>query len=312
MKKKKNKFYNLFVPSSSNNYRAKILHLPSLVVLVFLFLLSQTGTALIALSRPAVLGYSSQITLERIVELTNQERTKMGLNGLTMNKDLNEAARRKAADMFVFDYWSHNSPTGRDPWSFFREVGYDYLYAGENLARDFSSAEAVVSAWMASPTHRDNLINDQYLEIGVAVVEGELGGMQTTLVVQMFGASSKTVASESSDEANGLIEAASILAEQGGSSQAGSQQETLFQAEEGLAHQNRTELVNPLTISKAIAVFVLSLLIVALLIDRLVVSRKGISRLAGNNWTHLGFLVVILLLVLLSQPGTILRSISSL
>lgn len=312
MKKRARTLKRLFIPSSANNYRARLLHLPSLVIVTFLFLLVQSSLSLLALGRPSVLGYSSQITPDRIIELTNQERANLGLGELVVNSQLNEAAQRKAANMFAFDYWSHNSPTGRDPWSFFKEVGYDYLYAGENLARDFASAEGVVAAWMASPSHKDNLVNDRYQEIGVAVVEGELGGLQTTLVVQLFGTPVKTLAQRPVKE----------TAASGGSRDQIKTREEAFPSEEttllssgsglGLAEKLPQEPINPLTITKVVGVFVLGLLIGALVVDRFVAVKKKAARLAGDNLAHISFLAVIILIIILSQSGTILESVSNL
>lgn len=313
MKKRVRTLKRLFIPSSANNYRAKLLHLPSLAIVTFLFLLVQSSLSLLTLGRPSVLGYSSQITPDRIIELTNQERANLGLGELVVNSQLNEAAQRKAADMFTFDYWSHNSPTGRDPWSFFKEVDYDYLYAGENLARDFASAEAVVAAWMASPTHKDNIINSRYQEIGVAVVEGELGGLQTTLVVQLFGTPVKTLVQKPVKETAAL----------GGSDQDQTQtREAVFPSEKTslLSSDSESELadkssqnpINPLTITKVVGVFVLGLLIGALVIDRFIANKKKTVRLVGDNLAHISFLAVILLIIILSQSGTILESVSNL
>jgi hypothetical protein len=82
----------------------------------------------------------------------------------------------------------YQSPQGQmDPWQFIINSGYQYLYAGENLGKDFSSAEKLVTAWMNSPLHRDNLLNPNYSEIGVAVIEGPyLDKKDTTLIVQML------------------------------------------------------------------------------------------------------------------------------
>jgi len=275
-----------------------------LVIVVFLFLLVQSGLSLLSLNQPAVLGYSSQITPEKIIELTNQERTGLGLEKLRTNSLLNEAAQRKAADMFTFDYWSHNSPTGKDPWSFFKEVGYNYYYAGENLARDFASAEGVVAAWMASPTHKDNLINSRYQEIGVAVVEGQLGGLQTTLVVQLFGTSAKTLAQKPAEE----ITSSNINEE------AISETEAVFLSsspESRLAGEFSKKPISPLTITKIAGVFVLGLLIGVLVVDRFVAAKKKAARLAGDNLAHISFLAVIILIIILSQSGTLLESVTS-
>ena len=293
MAKKLKKLRKLFIPSSANNYRAKILHLPSLVLIIFIFLLTQTGLSLVRLGQPSVLGYSSNIAPEEIIDLTNQERVSLGLEELKMNADLNEAARRKAADMFAFDYWSHNSPTGRDPWSFFKEVSYDYLYAGENLARDFVSPEAVIAAWMTSPTHKDNLISSHYQEIGVAVVEGELEGLRTALVVQLFGTPVKGVAQQEPQSDDQIYTPA--------------EEESLTPV-----YQEQTQPINPLTVTKGVAIFILGLLIGVLVVDRLVIVKKNVSRLAGDNLAHISFLLIILLTVFLFRSGSILESITSL
>ena len=89
--------------------------------------------------------------------------------------------------MFNKQYWAHTAPDGKEPWDFMSEAGYSYQVAGENLARDFSTTSAMVAAWMASPTHRANIMNGRYTEIGIAVINGTLEGVETTLVVQMFG-----------------------------------------------------------------------------------------------------------------------------
>jgi hypothetical protein len=84
-------------------------------------------------------------------------------------------------------HWDHFGPNGETPWQFIRAEGYNYVYAGENLAKGFQTAEGVHEAWMASPTHAANIMSGNYKDIGVAVVQGVLLGKQTTLVVQMFG-----------------------------------------------------------------------------------------------------------------------------
>lgn len=89
--------------------------------------------------------------------------------------------------MFRLGYFEHVSPEGRDPWYWFHEANYVYRYAGENLAIDFSDANALFAAWMESPTHRANILHPKYTEIGVAVVDGLFADTPTTLVVQHFG-----------------------------------------------------------------------------------------------------------------------------
>jgi hypothetical protein len=67
------------------------------------------------------------------------------------------------------------------------EAGYQYEYAGENLAKNFLFSKNVVEAWMDSPTHRENVLRPEYTDVGFAVVNDVLNGEETTLVVQMFG-----------------------------------------------------------------------------------------------------------------------------
>lgn len=130
---------------------------------------------------------ASSITPEKVVELVNGERSALGIEKLTLNSQLSEAARLKARDMIAQDYFAHVSPEGVTPWFWMEKAGYDYKYAGENLAMDFISAESQHNAWMESKTHRQNILNPNYREIGIAVESGVLGGRQTIIAVQMFG-----------------------------------------------------------------------------------------------------------------------------
>lgn len=122
-----------------------------------------------------------------IIKLTNEERKAHGLSILLESDQLNEAAGKKAEDMFQQNYWKHISPGGKTPWQFIKESGYQYLFAGENLARGYITAKDTVLAWMESPGHRDNILNADYNEIGVAVKTGILTGNKTVLSVQEFG-----------------------------------------------------------------------------------------------------------------------------
>jgi hypothetical protein len=144
----------------------------------------------------------STITTNRIIQLTNNQREKAGLPDLTVNAKLTAAAQLKGEDMLAHQYFEHISPTGVTPWFWMAKEGYTYQVAGENLAIDFTQAEDVVSAWMASPSHRANILRTDYTETGVAVVTGEFEGHTSTIVVHEFGkpanaASAATVTSPS-------------------------------------------------------------------------------------------------------------------
>jgi len=279
-----------FVPHEKNNFRAKLLHPSFLALLVGVFLVNQTALNFVALAKPGVLGYRSDITPEAIVVLTNEERNDAGLPELVLNERLNEAAQRKAADMFAFDYWAHDSPSGRSPWSFFKEVGYNYVVAGENLAKDFSNPEAVVGAWIKSPTHRANIVDDRFKEIGVAVVDGTLGGFQTTLVVQMFGSPSSVMFSRPAQAKESVLPARPVV--------------TIGSASESTG-ETGPSLVNPLVVTKGISGFLFGLIVGAIIIDGYYIFRNKIHRFSGKNLAHAGFLAAIFFLILLSQQGVI-------
>lgn len=180
------KIHHFFVPHEENNYHAQSLHTNMLSAYLFVaILLVFVSKNVPALSN--VLGVATDITISKLVSLTNDERVKVGLTPLQENPQLALAAEKKAADMFQKDYWSHFAPDGGSPWDFIKQSGYKYEYAGENLAKNFLYSKNVVDAWMNSPTHKENVVKKEYTEVGYAVINGMLGGEETTLVVQMFG-----------------------------------------------------------------------------------------------------------------------------
>ncbi len=126
--------------------------------------------------------YSSSILL-----LANEDREAVNVPDLVTNPLLEEAAQRKADDMVKNGYFAHVSPDGVTPWHWFQEVGYDYNYAGENLAVNFTDSEKVHNAWMNSLYHRSNILDMRFTEIGIATAEGRFNGKSTIFVVQMFG-----------------------------------------------------------------------------------------------------------------------------
>jgi uncharacterized protein YkwD len=122
-----------------------------------------------------------------LVDLANGDRTQNGVALLTVNPLLVAAAQAKANDMATYGYFAHVSPTGVNPWYWFKQAGYNFSYAGENLAVDFSDSGDVNSAWMNSPAHRANLLNPEFTEVGIATAQGMYQGQPTTFVVQEFG-----------------------------------------------------------------------------------------------------------------------------
>ncbi|QQR93228.1 hypothetical protein IPJ91_02085 [bacterium] len=131
---------------------------------------------------------AGNISPNGLISLTNQARSNAGLATLSYNSALTNAACAKADDMFAKDYWAHFGPNGETPWQFIRGAGYNYLYAGENLGKGFSSDSALFNAWMGSSSHKANIMKPEFRDIGICAKDGILLGEETTLVVQMFGA----------------------------------------------------------------------------------------------------------------------------
>ncbi|MBI2050800.1 MAG: hypothetical protein HYT31_03255 [Parcubacteria group bacterium] len=135
---------------------------------------------------PAI-ALGASIEASDLILFTNQERKALKLPELVPNHDLTQAARAKAADLLEQSYFSHTTPQGKPFYEWIEEAGYRYLYAGENLAIDFADSRALMAAWMKSPTHRANIVNDHYTDIGIVALRGAWDNRETTVVVQLFG-----------------------------------------------------------------------------------------------------------------------------
>lgn len=134
----------------------------------------------------------SELITKQIMELINIDRKSEGIDELANNFALNESALSKAQDMVEKGYFAHESPDGRMPWNFINRSEYAYLFAGENLAMNFTSAQAAHSALMLSETHKKNILNQRYTDVGLAVLSGEIEGQKTNVLVQIFGSTSST------------------------------------------------------------------------------------------------------------------------
>ena len=169
----------------------KIKYLAEILAFIFIFLV---------LVSPVL---ASEITPNKVIKLVNSAREKEGLRPLVQSEILMQVAQDKLDDMIKNEYFSHTSPSGKTPWSWFAEDGYDYQYAGENLAINFTSAEAQQEAWMKSPTHRKNILNVDYQEIGVAFGAGEINGKMSLITVQEFGV--RAIAPETPQNGNNFL-----------------------------------------------------------------------------------------------------------
>jgi len=178
--------HKLFIPHSSNEEKPHVLRDASVQLFLFVtilcFTLSVAHQAIVRNTNFLAAVYSSAL-----IDMANADRRAVSLSELRVSPLLQAAAELKAEDMAAKGYFAHYSPEGVSPWYWMRQAGYSYIYAGENLAIDFSDSAPVESAWMNSPTHRANLLNGKYTEIGIATREGVYQGRQTTFVVEMFG-----------------------------------------------------------------------------------------------------------------------------
>jgi len=113
---------HLFVPHHTNNHRPKVLHIDALLVYIFLFGLFNLGIRSVHNKIPDILGYATDIYVDKLLWATNVKRQETGLAALSLDAQLSAAAARKAADMFAKNYWSHTSPTGSTPWQFIPTV----------------------------------------------------------------------------------------------------------------------------------------------------------------------------------------------
>jgi hypothetical protein len=148
-----------------------------LIVIMYLLGLGSVNSKVLA----------SGVREQEVLELANMERSSEGLEPLQMNKNLTLAAYIKAYDMLSKQYWSHYGPSGESAWKFILSSGYQYSVAGENLAYGYENTFDLHNAWMKSNSHRKNILNENFRDVGVAVVEGFFEGKETVLVVEIFG-----------------------------------------------------------------------------------------------------------------------------
>src|SRR3989344_1539982 len=180
-------FKDLFYPSAKNSFVPGLLNARAffyyglLVFIVTVIIFSPLTKTLPY--RVFLANLSGQLILDDV----NPQRTSGSLAPLRVDPLLSDAARMKAEDMIARNYFSHLGPNGELPWVWFDRLGYKYSAAGENLAIDFSDPNALVSAWMASPTHAANIRNGTFSDVGIGLADGVFQGRKTTIVVMFLG-----------------------------------------------------------------------------------------------------------------------------
>lgn len=316
---------HLFHPQRSNNHRPKFLHPKPVLFLSLIAIGFYQVVGLVSTVQPvsgSILGYASNITVAQVIESTNAQRSGSGLGILSYNDLLSQAAVAKAQNMFSEGYWAHTSPSGKQPWDFIKTAGYSYKIAGENLARDFDSTDPMMKAWMNSPTHRANIMNPRYKEIGIAVVDGHLNGVETTLVVQMFGASDSQVvqkepsiavpaiASSATQEDLDLVDesfgtANLINQENPENLENQNDQEVLAQALVPQGSLSNGILFSPQHVLKAFFLSMILILLTVLFYDAIVAGHKDSVRFVGKNLAHIMLLVTVMYLIIAFKGGVV-------
>ena len=296
MQKVKDFIHHLFVPHEENNFRAKSLHTDFLTVyLVIAFLMMMVFKQA---NLRNVLGFATDISIDRLYQLTNEQRQKNNLPSLVLNSNLSLAAQRKAENMFQENYWSHYSPNGKTPWDFILDANYKYEYAGENLAKNFLFSNGVIDAWLNSTSHRDNLFKKEYTEVGFAIVNGTLNGEQTTLVVQMFGtplagsfSPPPVQAEETTDNAPALPEVKFVSENK---------------PAQILTQKTIQPKINAFNLTFNYNVVFMAFLLLALALDFYFAAKFNIVRIGGKNTAHFLFIIFILIGLFMSTIGTII------
>jgi uncharacterized protein YkwD len=131
---------------------------------------------------------SNEITVENVLRLMNDSRSESGLPPLHADQSLAKAAHDRMRDMADGGWWSHESPDGVPPFVWLTARGYEYSAAGENLAAGFETVRLLVASWMESPGHRANILNANYEDCGIAILDGATTGpADGKSIVVLFG-----------------------------------------------------------------------------------------------------------------------------
>lgn len=132
-------------------------------------------------------NYSSNLTVQGVLDWTNEMRKTYDLKELKENDNLDAIAMARLNDMFQKQYFEHISPEGISVSDIAKDDNYEYITIGENIALgNFDDDEALVNAWMNSPGHRANILNNRYTEIGIAVKKGNYENRKTWMAIQVF------------------------------------------------------------------------------------------------------------------------------
>lgn len=298
MKKLKNFIAHLLIPKEENNFKGKALHIDFLTYYLIFALVTSIVFKRMGTNFNNILGFATDITVDKLYQLTNEQRQKNGLATLQYNAKLADAAQKKAQDMFAKNYWAHYSPDGNTPWQFILASGYQYEFAGENLAKNFLFSQGVIDGWMNSQTHRDNILKPEYSDVGFAIVNGVLNGEETTLVVQEFG---KPLTASVTTNNNNLLPVPQAKAEEIKTQPVKTEKSTIIS-------QSKTQpKINLTKVSWDINVVFLAFLLVALALDFYFAAKFNVVRIGGKSLAHFIFVGFIFLgLIFFFTKGAII------
>jgi uncharacterized protein YkwD len=131
---------------------------------------------------------NNEITAENVLAQMNAYRAEAGFPPLRIEERLARAAHDRMRDMEDGGWWSHESPAGLSPFTWLTLRDYTFQDAGENLASGFETVRLLVSSWMESPGHRDNIMSPMFEDCGIAIIDGATTGRATgKSIVVLFG-----------------------------------------------------------------------------------------------------------------------------
>lgn len=187
-------FKKYFIPHEGNDHQPHMLRRETILFLGVIVLAIEVLFAFRSLGIISIDKLTALILPNSLVDETNAARAADDLSSLQPNALLELAAKEKANDMAKNGYFAHTSPTGVTPWYWFEKAGYNFEYAGENLAVNFVDSQDVMNAWMNSPEHRANILDSHFTQIGIATAEGTYEGRPAVFAVQLFGTPAPKIA----------------------------------------------------------------------------------------------------------------------
>ncbi len=155
------------------------------IVVVFLAILSTNDVVLDSFARKVGIikptPAPSELTVGNLISEINKKRIEAGVGTLAENYYLNKAANEKANEIFANNSWNNNF-NEKNTWKYVKESGYNYVFAGLLLARDYTSAFEVVNGWMNS-SNKTDLLDSKYIDLGLNIRDGTNQGESTNFVV---------------------------------------------------------------------------------------------------------------------------------